>query len=213
MIDNIYEKLKAPFSPIAVSYKINSYNHAGTKAQITFYIDARDVQSRLNDVLGLSGWSFTWIPNRDSGVHGSLTLHFGEKSVTREDVGYPNSDGKEQQDKDAVSDALKRCAVHFGIGNFLYNLPQLWIDLDSEQKSKRAAKQTGIYLTDAQNQQIRTWLTNVMKPTPQIAPQAPVRPVQPSAPTGPINTTSGPCPVCHAPTGKPHASTCATLKG
>lgn len=50
---------------------------------------------------------------------------------------------------------------------------------------------------------------------------APVKPVQPSAVPGTapaslarINTTPGaPCPECHSPYGKPHATNCPTLKG
>jgi hypothetical protein len=41
--------------------------------------------------------------------------------VIREDAGYPNSERDEEPMKAAVSDALKRCAVLFGIGRHLYD--------------------------------------------------------------------------------------------
>src|SRR5207244_2735797 len=36
--------------------------------------------------------------------------------------------------KSAVSDALKRCAVHFGIGRYLYYLPRVWAPYDPQKR-------------------------------------------------------------------------------
>ena len=81
------------------------------------YVDARAVAQRLDDVLTPAGWSFTWshIPG-EAIVHGHLDIG----GIVREDAGYPNSDRDEEPMKAAVSDALKRCAVLFGIGRHLY---------------------------------------------------------------------------------------------
>lgn len=87
------------------------------------YVDARAVMQRLDDVLTPAGWEFTSsvIPGTDV-VHGRLTV----AGFIREDYGYPNSDRDEEPIKAASSDALKRCAVMFGIGRHLYddNKPQ-----------------------------------------------------------------------------------------
>lgn len=82
------------------------------------YVDARVVAQRLDDVLTPAGWEFTWshIPG-ESIVHGRLVID----GIVREDAGYPNSDRDEEPLKAAVSDALKRCAVLFGIGRHLYD--------------------------------------------------------------------------------------------
>lgn len=81
------------------------------------YVDARAVAQRLDDVLTPAGWTFTWtnLPGTDI-VHGRLDIG----GVIREDAGYPNSERDEEPIKAAVSDALKRCAVLFGIGRHLY---------------------------------------------------------------------------------------------
>ncbi len=160
MDKDLYQKLREPFDIRFVSWKINNYNAAKTKAMITFYLDARSVQHRLNQVLGVDGWGFQFSElEKAEGVHGKLTIFFytnkeGEgdcvmNSVTREDVGYSSTTEKSEWYKDAVSDALKRCAVHFGVGHFLYALPNLWVDLkESGQK----------YLDDVQNEYIKNWL-------------------------------------------------------
>lgn len=82
------------------------------------YVDARAVMQRLDDVLTPAGWEFTStvVPGTDV-VHGHLTV----AGFVREDYGYPNSDHDDEPIKAAASDALKRCAVMFGIGRHLYD--------------------------------------------------------------------------------------------
>ncbi len=162
--EDTYKRLRKPFDIKFINWKINNYNTDKTKAMITFYLDARAVQHRLNEVLGVNGWSFTFTElERDQGVHGKLTIYILSKNaesaiskddcvlqeVTREDVGYASTTEKSEWYKDAVSDALKRCAVHFGVGHFLYALPYLWIELDRPGQK---------YLNDVQNDYIRNWL-------------------------------------------------------
>ena len=157
---DLYKKLREPFDLKFINWKINNYNGSRTKAMITFYLDARAVQNRLNQVLGVEGWSFSFTElEKVPAVHGKLTVYFfstntkNSKSsdecviheVTREDVGYASTTDKAEWFKDAVSDALKRCAVHFGVGHFLYALPNYWVDLTAPGQR---------YLTDEQNEEI-----------------------------------------------------------
>lgn len=81
------------------------------------YVDPRAVMQRLDDVVTPEAWEFTStvIPGTDI-VHGRLTV----AGNVKEDYGYPNSDHDEEPIKSASSDALKRCAVMFGIGRHLY---------------------------------------------------------------------------------------------
>jgi hypothetical protein len=79
------------------------------------YIDARAVEERLDEVVGPPNWSFAW-EAVEKAVKGSLTI----LEVTKEEAGYPNSANDEEPFKSAVSDALKRCAVQFGVGRHLY---------------------------------------------------------------------------------------------
>lgn len=83
------------------------------------HIDARAVMRRLDQVVGPEGWlwDFEVIPsNSGACVKGTLTV----VGIPKSDVGEDS--GNEEPMKRACSDALKRAAIHFGIGRFLYEL-------------------------------------------------------------------------------------------
>ncbi len=126
----LLERLAEPFRPEQVRWKPQVVTDAG-KALAVPYVDPRVVTERLDQVVG-GDWSFHWEPLGVQGdrlvVKSSLTI----KGVTREDVGEHVLSDREQADpwKSAVSDALKRAAVHFGVGRYLYWLEAVWCSYD-----------------------------------------------------------------------------------
>lgn len=115
--EDVRQKLLAPFSPSEVKFLPKS----GTddKKRGMAYVDSRVIMHRLDDVFGPGGWSFTYdvVPGPSMMVRGSLVV----LGVLKCDAGEA---GREEEPlKSAVSDALKRTAVHFGIGRYLYALP------------------------------------------------------------------------------------------
>src|SRR5207248_98234 len=58
--------------------------------------------------------------------------------VTKVDVGSPSEQPDEHDRvKAAFSDALKRAAVKFGVGRYLYRLPSTWCDYDPQKRQLR----------------------------------------------------------------------------
>ena len=113
----------------------------GTRGQFLAYIDARDVFNRLDSVIGPANWqdSIKRV-NDDGSVIIALSLRVEGEWLTKEDVGYPNNPGagvEEEPLKAAVSDGIKRAAVHFGIGRFLYELPPTWTEVDQNGQPLR----------------------------------------------------------------------------
>ena len=100
------------------------------KARALAYIDARSVMRRLDAVVGPANWSFDFDVLSPEGkmVKGKLTV----LGVTKCDAGEGASE--DEVLKSAVSDALKRCAVHFGIGRYLYYLPSVWAPYDQRKR-------------------------------------------------------------------------------
>jgi len=123
-----YAKLAQPFDLSEVQLKVQATNKDRTRGMVVAYIDARAVIDRLDDVVGPDGWhdSYEVLTNTTQDgvrvVEVLCRLTIGE--ATKEDVGEGDSM------KAAFSDALKRAAVKFGIGRYLYRLPKVWAELD-----------------------------------------------------------------------------------
>ena len=135
----IRRRLADPFPPGVVGWKAQTVKN--NRALAVAYIDARDVMDRLDDVFGVGGWQDTYSPMGD-GVLCALAVRIDGEWVEKQDVGSPS----EQPDagdraKAAVSDALKRAAVKFGVGRYLYSLPTLWADYDPAKKQLAAPPQ------------------------------------------------------------------------
>jgi hypothetical protein len=131
-MQEIQHALSEPFGPDQVEWKPQAVkeNHALAVA----YIDARTVMDRLDAVLGVGGWQTSY-REMASGVVCTLRVKVDGEWVSHEDVGS-FSEQPDQGDKlkAAFSDALKRVAVHVGIGRYLYALPKQWCDFDPKRR-------------------------------------------------------------------------------
>lgn len=126
-------KLAEPFPPDAIGWKPQSVK--GNRALAVAYINARDVMKRLDATVGVGGWA-DYYEVRDSGaVMCHLRVRVDGEWVEKCDIGSP-SDQPDAGDslKAGLSDALKRAAVKFGVGRYLYDLEMIWCDYDPVTK-------------------------------------------------------------------------------
>jgi hypothetical protein len=131
--EEVLTRLRAPFPPEEVHLK--PLNVKDKRALALPYIDARTVMDRLDDVLGLAGWqdAYEFLP--DGSTLCKLSIRVNGEWITREDVGSESEQPDEgDRRKAAVSDAIKRAAVKFGVGRYLYSLPKQWLDYDPATK-------------------------------------------------------------------------------
>ena len=88
------------------------------KASCVAYIDARDAQDLLDDVVGPGNWATEYYQ-----ANGLLMCKVGilvdGHWVWKSDTG---SESNVEKDKGHASDAFKRACVSWGIGRFLYRL-------------------------------------------------------------------------------------------
>lgn len=129
----IHELLAAPFDVREVKFKPQIVKN--NKALAIAYVDVRLVEDRLDEVLGIDNWQDDYEVLNDGSTVCRLRVNVNGQWVTKTDVGSPS----EQPDsgdrlKAAFSDALKRTAVKFGIGRYLYRLPGQWVDFDPAKK-------------------------------------------------------------------------------
>ena len=125
--------LLAPFDPSEVKWKPGKVS--GNRAMALAYVDARVVQDRLDAVFGVSGWQDEYTPIEKGAFICRLSVLIDGQWVSKSDVGGESEqpDGGDRA-KAAVSDALKRAAVKFGVGRYLYRLPAQLVDFDPAKK-------------------------------------------------------------------------------
>jgi hypothetical protein len=132
-VEALTEALAAPFDPREVRFKPGVVS--GNRALALAFVDARVIQDRLDEVLGVTGWQDEYECLPDGSVVCRLRLRLGDEWITKMDVGGQSEQPDEgDRRKAAFSDALKRAAVKFGIGRYLYRLPSRWVDYDAHKR-------------------------------------------------------------------------------
>jgi hypothetical protein len=132
-VNAIAQALAAPFDPADVKFKPQTVS--GNRALAVCFVDARVIQDRLDDVLGVMGWQDSYECLPDGAVVCRLRIRLGSEWITKEDVGGQSEQPDEgDRRKAAFSDALKRAAVKFGIGRYLYRLKPQWVDYDPQKR-------------------------------------------------------------------------------
>jgi hypothetical protein len=130
---DLFRRLAAPFEPSEIEWKAQAVKD--NRALAVAYIDARCVEDRLDAVVGPDCWEDEYVLLPDGNVECRLSLWVGGNKRTKTDVGG-ESEQKDVGDKRkaSYSDALKRAAVKWGIGRYLYSLPAQWCDYDPQRK-------------------------------------------------------------------------------
>lgn len=125
--NTIENKLQAPFAPDDIEWKPQMSGTSGNgKAYVLAvpYITNRAIQKRLDEVFGVFGWENEYRPaQHEKGFLCGITVHQDGKSITRWD-GAENTHIEPL--KGGLSNSMKRAAVQFGIGRYLYSLPEFW---------------------------------------------------------------------------------------
>jgi hypothetical protein len=132
-VKEVAQALAAPFEPREIKWKPQAVS--GNRALAVAFVDARVIQDRLDEVLGVMGWQDSYECLPDGAVVCRLKIRLGSEWITKMDVGGQSEQPDEgDRRKAAFSDALKRAAVKFGIGRYLYRLPAQWCDYDPQKR-------------------------------------------------------------------------------
>lgn len=132
-------KLAAPFPRASVHWRIQGTpkprdgRHYGLALA---YIDARDVMDRLDSVCGIDGWQSEFTETARGRIVCRIGIRTPEGWVWKADgAGDTDVEGE----KGALSDALKRAAVSWGIGRYLYRLSSPWVPCDVRDNNGKIA--------------------------------------------------------------------------
>lgn len=134
-VEQIFEELREPFPPQDIQWRIGQKSKDGKKAMVLPYVTNRAIMERLDQVVGVGNWYPEFRPVDAGSEHGmicrlTIIVNLGDdlgwRTLTRED-GASNT--KIEPIKGGISDSMKRAAVQFGIGRYLYNLKESWVVL------------------------------------------------------------------------------------
>jgi hypothetical protein len=133
--NEIAAALAEPFDPAEVRVKPQALTKDKKRALPCWFIDARTVMDRLDAVVGVAGWQDDYDVLPTGEVVCRLTLVIDGVWIVKADVGG-QSDQEDEGDrrKSAFSDALKRAAVKYGIGRYLYRIRSNWMDWDDGKR-------------------------------------------------------------------------------
>ena len=131
-----FDKLRAPFPPERISWRVGSTTQDKKKGLALAYIDARDVMQRLDDVCGPAGWQRQY-PHANGKTVCAIGIKVGDEWIWKAD-GAGDSDV--EAEKGALSDAFKRAAVSWGVGRYLYDIDSPWVEIEPMGRSFKIAE-------------------------------------------------------------------------
>jgi hypothetical protein len=121
--------LRRPFHPADVDFRPGATTKDKAKAIGLAYVDKRIYEDRLDEVVGPENWAVEYRQLGDKGIICRLTI----EGVSREDVGEFSSEDVSSFPT-AVAQAFKRACSAFGLGRYLYSLPQVWAEYDADRR-------------------------------------------------------------------------------
>lgn len=127
---DIATQLVAPFELEQIEIKPGATTKDKTRALALAYADMRVYEERLDQAAGVENWQTTYQMTA-RGVVCQLEIC----GVTKSAIGdYPIDAGDANPATSAEAQAFKRACSRFGIGRYLYHLPQIWCDYNNEKK-------------------------------------------------------------------------------
>lgn len=127
--------LAKPFPEGDIHWRVQGtpYERNGQYSALALaYLDARDVMDRLDEACGPENWQSEFAETAKGRVVCRLGIRIGDDWVWKSDgAGDTDVEGE----KGGLSDALKRAAVAWGIGRYLYRLDPPWVRCEVNQRN------------------------------------------------------------------------------
>lgn len=142
-------RLKDCFEPNDIEWRLQQCGK-GSNGKIwgmaLAYVTNRAIMNRLDEVCGPENWKNEFKAAPDGGILCGISIKIGDEWVTK-------WDGAENTDIEAVkgglSGAMKRAAVQWGIGRYLYKLEESWINANENGAYRGKTKDGTTFKWDA----------------------------------------------------------------
>lgn len=177
----IQSALSAAFPAADIEWRLQWHNEE-TGLAVPF-LNNRAIQNRLDEVVGAENWRNEYLPWHKTDKVSSQLCGVSIYSQERREW-ITKYDGAENTDVESVkgglSDSMKRAAVQWGIGRYLYDMEGVWVEVEKKKKSvvikdNQRAKLDKAYLAMLKQQE------QPAKPAARPAAAGPERQAQPAA--------------------------------
>lgn len=134
-LKEIFEELKKPFGYEDIEWRVARVGQGnnGPWAQVLAYVTNRAIQDRLDSVFTPFGWDNEYRPGPQGGIICGISVYFDGEKRTKWD-GAENT--QVESVKGGLSDSMKRAAVQWGIGRYLYRLPAVQYAVIEQSRDK-----------------------------------------------------------------------------
>jgi len=139
----VMKALQAPFDLNDIEWRVQRgvKTRNGDKAVVMAYITNRAIQKRLDNLFSPFGWKNEFHEWRNEGVMCGISILWNGEWVTKFDGA--DATGVEGT-KGGFSASQKRAAVEWGIGRYLYDLPEYWVDVKEKGQFYIDDKKSGV---------------------------------------------------------------------
>ncbi|MEX6255494.1 MULTISPECIES: Rad52/Rad22 family DNA repair protein [Providencia] len=130
-------KLDEPFTPEDIEWRVQQSGKTSKGAcwaMVLAYVTNRAIQKRLDEVCGKQGWKNEFTPAPDKGVMCGISIKIDNEWITKWD-GAENT--AVEAVKGGMSGSMKRAAVQWGIGRYLYQLEESFTKCVTEKPKEQ----------------------------------------------------------------------------
>ena len=133
--EELRQVLAAPFANGDIEWRVSVTTRDKDRGLAVPYVTNRAIQNRLDDTVGIDGWQNQFVPWKEGKAQlCGISICYGQQ-----DQWLTKWDGADDSDfesvKGGLSDSMKRAAVEWGIGRYLYGMTQIWVRIEQRGKS------------------------------------------------------------------------------
>lgn len=147
------EKLKEKFDEKDLEFRVGATNSDKTMGLALAYVQARAIQNRLDEVVGIENWKVSY-REIQGGFLCTLSIRINNEWISKEDGANVT---EFESVKGGISNAFKRVASSgFGIGRYLYNARNSWYPIKKQGNGYIFAEIPKLQLNEEKENQIKT---------------------------------------------------------
>lgn len=200
----LFTALQAPFPENEIIWKVGARSDDGMLGKALPHLDARHIQARLDETVGPCNWQDEYFEvitgSRLLAVRCRLTLVIDGQRYFKEDAAYLKGTASSEADREldvkgVYSNALKRAAVKWGIGRYLYAFKAPWVPL----VDGRFAERPSLALANSPEEAAGTAEETAVELAPPMVPSGAEAPSEQSAVSSASNVSQTSSVEAHIP--------------